>query len=173
MAEDRRHGATGRLGGRVGRLLAERGLAQRLAVSRPDRAPELAGAVAVRCADGEPEQVEAFLEGVETVLMVSGSETPDRVEQHRTFIDTAAAAGVQRLVYHLLRHTAIADGELEGVTDDFSRLRPPGSFTGRRPRRTALSALSNDGGKRRGVPHRGGTPLVDSSSCPASAPPAS
>jgi uncharacterized protein YbjT (DUF2867 family) len=31
--------------------------------------------------------------------MVSGSEAADRVDQHRTFIDAAAAAGVGRIVY--------------------------------------------------------------------------
>jgi NAD(P)H dehydrogenase (quinone) len=31
--------------------------------------------------------------------MVSAAETPDRVEQHRTFVDAAAAAGVGQLVY--------------------------------------------------------------------------
>ena len=92
-------GATGRLGGRVARLLSERGVAQRLAVRSPDRAPRLAGAVAVRCAYDEPEQTRGALDGVDTVLMVSGSETPDRVEQHRPFIDATAAAGVHRLVY--------------------------------------------------------------------------
>ncbi|MDD7937726.1 SDR family oxidoreductase [Actinomycetospora lutea] len=92
-------GATGRLGGRVARLLAERGIAQRLAVRSPERAPTLPGAVAVRCAYDRPDEVTTALEGADTVLMVSGSETPDRVEQHRTFIDAAAAAGVHRLVY--------------------------------------------------------------------------
>lgn len=92
-------GATGRLGGRVARLLAERGIAQRLAVRSPDRAPALPDAVAVRCAYDRPDQVRSALDGVGTVLMVSGSETPDRVEQHRTFIDAAADAGVHRLVY--------------------------------------------------------------------------
>jgi NAD(P)H dehydrogenase (quinone) len=104
MGEDERPGiavtgATGRLGGRVARLLAERGVAQRLAVRSPERAPDLAGAVPVRCAYDDPELVRTALDGVETVLMVSGSETPDRVEQHRTFIDAAAVAGVRRLVY--------------------------------------------------------------------------
>lgn len=41
----------------------------------------------------------AALAGVPTVLMVSASETPDRVAQHMSFIDAAAAAGVQHLVY--------------------------------------------------------------------------
>jgi uncharacterized protein YbjT (DUF2867 family) len=39
------------------------------------------------------------LEDVSTVLMVSASETADRVDQHRTFVDAAAAAGVDHLVY--------------------------------------------------------------------------
>jgi NAD(P)H dehydrogenase (quinone) len=92
-------GATGRLGGRVAHILAEQGIAQRLAVRSPERAPSLAGAVPVRCAYNQPEQVKAALDGVDTVLMVSGSETADRVEQHKTFIDATAAAGVHRLVY--------------------------------------------------------------------------
>jgi uncharacterized protein YbjT (DUF2867 family) len=36
---------------------------------------------------------------VPTVLMVSASETPDRVDQHISFIDAAIAAGVEHLVY--------------------------------------------------------------------------
>lgn len=92
-------GATGRLGGRVARLLAGRGVAQRLAVRSPERAPQLPHAEPVACAYDEPDQVTTALDGIDTVLMVSGSETPDRVDQHRTFIDAAAAAGVHRLVY--------------------------------------------------------------------------
>lgn len=91
-------GATGRLGGRIARRLADRGIPQRLAVRTPARAPELPGPP-VGCSYDRPEQVRDALTGSETVVMVSGSETPDRVEQHRTFIDAAAAAGVTRLVY--------------------------------------------------------------------------
>ena len=43
--------------------------------------------------------VKGALEGTETALMVSGSETADRVQQHRTFVDAAVEAGVQHLVY--------------------------------------------------------------------------
>ncbi|MEJ2866757.1 NAD(P)H-binding protein [Actinomycetospora sp. OC33-EN08] len=92
-------GATGRLGGRIARRLADRGIPLRLAVRTPAGAPELPNAVAVACSYDRPDQVREALSGIETVLMVSGSETPDRVEQHRTFIDSAAAAGVGRLVY--------------------------------------------------------------------------
>jgi uncharacterized protein YbjT (DUF2867 family) len=84
-------GATGRLGGRVARRLAAVGAAQRLLVRDPSRAPQLPGSV--------PGAVGAALEGVPTVLMVSASETPDRVDQHISFIDAAIAAGVEHLVY--------------------------------------------------------------------------
>jgi uncharacterized protein YbjT (DUF2867 family) len=43
--------------------------------------------------------VRAALAGASTVLMVSGAEHPDRVAQHRSFIDAASAAGVGHLVY--------------------------------------------------------------------------
>jgi NAD(P)H dehydrogenase (quinone) len=39
------------------------------------------------------------LRGAATVLMVSAAETPERVTQHRRFVDAAAAAGVRHLVY--------------------------------------------------------------------------
>jgi uncharacterized protein YbjT (DUF2867 family) len=43
--------------------------------------------------------VRGALTGVPTVLMVSASETPERVAQHRAFVDAAADAGVEHLVY--------------------------------------------------------------------------
>ncbi|SDC89934.1 Uncharacterized conserved protein YbjT, contains NAD(P)-binding and DUF2867 domains [Geodermatophilus telluris] len=92
-------GATGRLGGRVARRLADAGVAQRLLVRDPDRAPRLPGATAVRAPYGDAGAVRAALEGAATVLMVSASESPDRVGQHRTFVDAAVAAGVEHLVY--------------------------------------------------------------------------
>ena len=41
----------------------------------------------------------AALRGIPLVLMVSASETPDRVRQHTTFVDAAVEAGVRHLVY--------------------------------------------------------------------------
>jgi NAD(P)H dehydrogenase (quinone) len=92
-------GATGRLGGRIARRLAGAGVPQRLLVRDPTRAPELPGAAVVRAPYDDADAVREALTGLETVLMVSASETPDRVDQHRTFIDAAAAAGVGHLVY--------------------------------------------------------------------------
>ncbi|MGW1269651.1 SDR family oxidoreductase [Streptomyces sp. NPDC002491] len=92
-------GSTGRLGGRVARLLAERGVAQTLVVRRPERAPRLPGAVAVRGDYADRAAVGEALAGIRTVFMVSASESADRLAQHRAFVDAAAAAGVRHLVY--------------------------------------------------------------------------
>jgi len=92
-------GATGQLGGRVARRLAAAGVPQRLLVRDPERAPQLPGADVVRAPFGDGGAVRQALAGLDTVLMVSASETADRVDQHRTFVDAAAAAGVGHLVY--------------------------------------------------------------------------
>ena len=92
-------GATGRLGGRIARRLAAAGASQRLLVRDLARAPELAGATAATASFGDPDAVRSALTDVPTVLMVSASETPDRVAQHRAFVDAAVGAGVQHLVY--------------------------------------------------------------------------
>jgi NAD(P)H dehydrogenase (quinone) len=93
-------GATGRLGGRIARKLSEAGVAQRLLVRDPARAPELLGAeVAVAEYGGDPATVRAALDGADVLLMVSASESPDRLDKHRAFADAAAAAGVGHLVY--------------------------------------------------------------------------
>jgi NAD(P)H dehydrogenase (quinone) len=92
-------GATGRLGSRVARRLAAAGVPQRLLVRTPARAPQLPGATAVRAPYGDGAAVREALTGVETVLMVSASESPDRLQEHRAFVDAAAAAGVRHLVY--------------------------------------------------------------------------
>ncbi|MFI7500942.1 SDR family oxidoreductase [Streptomyces sp. NPDC049687] len=92
-------GATGRLGGRVARRLAERGVAQRLLVRSLDRAPALPGAAAVLGGYGDHDAVVRGLSGAETVFMVSASESSDRLDQHKAFVDAAAEAGVGHLVY--------------------------------------------------------------------------
>ena len=39
------------------------------------------------------------LEGIDVLFMVSGSENPDRVQQHKDFIDVAKMAGVSHIIY--------------------------------------------------------------------------
>jgi NAD(P)H dehydrogenase (quinone) len=92
-------GATGALGGLVARDLANRGVPQRLVVRSPERAPALDGAHAVAAAYRDRAAAERALDGVQTLFMVSASESADRLEEHRTFVDAAADAGVQHVVY--------------------------------------------------------------------------
>jgi uncharacterized protein YbjT (DUF2867 family) len=93
-------GATGRVGGRVASKLAGAGVDMRLLVRDVQRAPTLGGASAAAMSSyGDAAAVREALDGVRVVLMVSASEAADRLEQHRTFIDAAAAAGVEHLVY--------------------------------------------------------------------------
>jgi len=92
-------GATGRVGSRVARRLAAAGVAPRLVVRDPSRAPDLPGAVAVGAEYGDAAAARRALEGVETLFMVSAAEERDRVATHRAFVDAAAAAGVRHVVY--------------------------------------------------------------------------
>ena len=92
-------GATGHVGGAVARALAERGVEQRLLVRAPERAPKLAGSVVRGCSYGDGAAAEEALAGVDTLFMVSASESADRRAQHLTFVDAAAAAGVRQIVY--------------------------------------------------------------------------
>ncbi|MCM6761564.1 SDR family oxidoreductase [Rathayibacter sp. ZW T2_19] len=89
-------GATGAVGGRVARELADAGLPLRLLVRDPSRAPELPGAEVVRSTFAEPG---ASLEGVRLLLMVSASENEHRLAEHRSLVAAAAEAGVEHVVY--------------------------------------------------------------------------
>jgi NAD(P)H dehydrogenase (quinone) len=95
-------GATGALGRRVVDRLTGRGdVVPRLVVRDAGRAPRVPGAeVAVApggYADGPG--LTAALAGVHTLYLVSAAEAEDRLQQHRTAVAAAAAAGVQRVVY--------------------------------------------------------------------------
>jgi uncharacterized protein YbjT (DUF2867 family) len=92
-------GSTGRLGGRVARRLAAAGRAQRLIVRDPARAPDLPGTVTATAEYADADAARAALSGVDTLFMVSGAETLDRVDRHKTFVDAAVAAGVRHVVY--------------------------------------------------------------------------
>ena len=92
-------GSTGNLGGQVARLLADAGSPQRLLVRDAGRAPELQDAVPVVCTYGDPVLARESLAGVTTLFMVSAAEAEDRLQQHYAFVDAAAAAGVQHIVY--------------------------------------------------------------------------
>jgi uncharacterized protein YbjT (DUF2867 family) len=92
-------GATGQLGGRVARRLAAAGVPQRLVVRDPARAPDLDGAQVAQATYADAPALRRAFDGVRTLFMVSGAETPDRVAQHITCVDAAVTAGVRHLVY--------------------------------------------------------------------------
>jgi uncharacterized protein YbjT (DUF2867 family) len=70
----------------------------RLVVRDPQRAPDL-GAEVRQASYGDAGAMETALAGCETLFLVSAAEAEDRVAQHLVAVDTAAAAGVQRVVY--------------------------------------------------------------------------
>lgn len=96
-------GATGHLGGFViEKLLESRSAASLVALVRDQKKAEhlAAKGVQVRVASYEDRAaLESGLTGVETLLLVSGSEVGQRVPQHVNVIDAARTAGVGRVVY--------------------------------------------------------------------------
>jgi uncharacterized protein YbjT (DUF2867 family) len=97
-------GATGALGRRVTERLvaAGRGADLRLVVRDPARVPALPADVDVVANPGgyaDGEGFTAALRGTQTLYLVSAAEDENRLEQHRTAVAAAAAAGVERIVY--------------------------------------------------------------------------
>jgi uncharacterized protein YbjT (DUF2867 family) len=94
-------GATGHVGGRVASLLADRGAPIRLVTRDPERAPRLEGVDVVggaSYADGEA--MRRAFDGAATVFLVSAKEEEEhRLDVHRSAVDAAVAAGVERIVY--------------------------------------------------------------------------
>jgi len=93
-------GATGGLGGRVARRLADHGVPQRVLVRDAARAPDLEHAeVATFGGYDDAEGVRRALHGIDTLFLVSAAEDRDRVALHRRMVDAVVAAGVGRIVY--------------------------------------------------------------------------
>ena len=92
-------GSTGHVGRRVARLLGSD--VSRLIVRDATRvipAPGTSPEIAVTTYGDYDASVDA-LRGVDVLFMVSGSESPTRRDEHRTFIRAAADAGVGHIVY--------------------------------------------------------------------------
>jgi NAD(P)H dehydrogenase (quinone) len=92
-------GATGHIGGRVARRLADAGVPQRLVVRDPGRAPALPGSDVAQAGYGDRDALRRAFAGADTVFFVSGAEAADRLAQHKNVVEAAAEAGVQRMVY--------------------------------------------------------------------------
>ncbi|GAA4437335.1 SDR family oxidoreductase [Pontibacter saemangeumensis] len=98
-------GATGQLGRLiVEKLKAKTGADNLVALVRsPEKASELG--IEAREADYDsPETLEHALQGINTLLLISGSEVGKRAKQHQHVIDAAKKAGVKRIVYTSLLH---------------------------------------------------------------------
>jgi NAD(P)H dehydrogenase (quinone) len=92
-------GASGVVGGRTAELLAARGVPLRLVVRDSARAPDVGAEVRTASRYGAHDAMRAAFDGVDTVFLVPAEESEDRVEQHKTAVDAAVAAGVRRIVY--------------------------------------------------------------------------
>ncbi|MBA3280231.1 MAG: SDR family oxidoreductase [Geodermatophilaceae bacterium] len=112
-------GATGEVGGRVARRLADAGHQQRLIVRDASRAPALPGAQISQFGGyADMAGMRTAFGGLSTLFLVSARESEDRVEQHKHAIDAAAAAGVERVVY-LSFLGAAADATFTFARDHF------------------------------------------------------
>jgi NAD(P)H dehydrogenase (quinone) len=93
-------GATGQLGRLVIAGLVEKGAADDvIALARsPEKGADLG--VQVRHADYDvPETLGAALDGVGTLLLISGTDFGNRTAQHKAVIDAAVQAGVNHIIY--------------------------------------------------------------------------
>ncbi|HEX6712740.1 MAG TPA: SDR family oxidoreductase [Thermoleophilaceae bacterium] len=119
-------GATGELGGRVAALLAERGAQMRLIVRDPARAPMLDGAeVAVAAGYHDTDEMTDALRGADAVFLVSGRESPNRLDEHKSAVDAIVRAGVERVVYTSFANatpdTAFKLGRQHHATEEYIR----------------------------------------------------
>jgi uncharacterized protein YbjT (DUF2867 family) len=71
----------------VARKLSELGIDQRLVVRDPSKPPALPGTYIATADYSDGAAVRTALAGAHTVFMVSAAETPERLQQHLTFID--------------------------------------------------------------------------------------
>ena len=92
-------GATGAVGGRVAARLARAGRAQRLIVRDINRAPEYPGSSAAMAAYEDSEGFERACRGVDTLFLVSATESENRIDVHLSAVDAAVRAGVSHIVY--------------------------------------------------------------------------
>lgn len=94
-------GATGNLGRLIIAGLLERGSDPQSIVAGARNTAKAAdlGVRVVHLDYTDAASVATAVEGIDTVVLVSGSEVGQRVAQHRAVIDAAKAAGVSKLVY--------------------------------------------------------------------------
>jgi NAD(P)H dehydrogenase (quinone) len=93
-------GASGEVGRRLAARLARQQVRLRLVVRDRARAPEIAGVGVARASEySAADEMRSAFEGVEVVFLIPAAEAADRVDQHRTAVQAAVTAGVERIVY--------------------------------------------------------------------------
>ena len=92
-------GVTGNLGGMVSRLCKKNGIEVRNLARNVEKAEKLGFSNVFKSSYDKSEDTVKSLEGIEVLFMVSGSENPNRVQQHKDFIDAAKIAEVSHIIY--------------------------------------------------------------------------
>ena len=92
-------GVTGKLGSYVADLVDKKGIASVHLARSPERAKVYASAEIRKIVYANTPEVVEALKGIDTLLMVSARENPERVKEHKEFLDAAKLAGVQHIVY--------------------------------------------------------------------------
>ena len=92
-------GVTGELGSYVADLVDKKGIASVHLARSPERVKVYASAEIRKIVYANTPEVVEALKGIDTLLMVSARENPERVKEHKEFLDAAKLAGVQHIVY--------------------------------------------------------------------------
>jgi len=92
-------GVTGNLGGMVARLCKKNKIEVRNLARNVEKAEKLGFSNVFKSSYDKSEDTVKSLEGIEVLFMVSGSENPNRVQQHKDFIDAAKMAKVSHIIY--------------------------------------------------------------------------
>ena len=92
-------GVTGNLGGIVSRLCKKNGIEVRNLARNVEKAEKLGFSNVFKSSYDKSEDTVKSLKGIEVLFMVSGSENPNRVQQHKDLIDAAKVAGISHIIY--------------------------------------------------------------------------
>ena len=92
-------GVTGNLGGMVARLCKKNKIEVRNLARNAEKAEKLGFSNVFKSSYDKSEDTVKSLEGIEVLFMVSGSENPNRIQQHKDFIDAAKVAGISHVIY--------------------------------------------------------------------------
>lgn len=92
-------GVTGKLGSYVAKIVAENGKKAVHLARTPGKAKVYDSAEIRKMSYANTDETIESLKGIDILLMVSAGENPNRVEEHKGFLDAAKVAGVKHIVY--------------------------------------------------------------------------